>query len=205
MVAIEPAAVASTETPVIGATPVETVLLEPAAIMPATVMVPTVAPRAVAIPTVTAATFEVTPAIEAPAISMRPLPVETSSMVRPAAARAPHSAAVAVVLPAHARLREELLGLVYEVTASGVRVVDRGRVHQDHAVCLRMVCAMLHDHGEMLPDEYTQPWAAGRRPLMEQELRRRAAVAARQPATKEEEETPAVWGSDDRVAPYRRP
>jgi hypothetical protein len=43
----------------------------------------------------------------------------------------------------HARLREELLNLVYEVGSTGVRVIDRGKVHQDHAVVVRMVCAML--------------------------------------------------------------
>ncbi len=44
----------------------------------------------------------------------------------------------------HARLREELLNLVYEVTPVGVRVVDRGKVHQDHAVAVRGVTAMLN-------------------------------------------------------------
>ncbi len=46
-------------------------------------------------------------------------------------------------LPQHPRLREELLGLSYEVTALGVRVTDRTRVHQDHAVVVRMIAAML--------------------------------------------------------------
>ena len=48
-----------------------------------------------------------------------------------------------LVLPSHARLREELLNLVYEVGAHGVRVIDRGQVHQDHAVAVRGVCASL--------------------------------------------------------------
>jgi phage terminase large subunit-like protein len=48
-----------------------------------------------------------------------------------------------LVLPPHARLREELLNLVVEVTAQGVRVVDRGRIHQDHAVAVRGVVASL--------------------------------------------------------------
>jgi hypothetical protein len=48
-----------------------------------------------------------------------------------------------LVLPRHEQLREELLGLVYEVGPQGVRVVDRGRVHQDHAVAVRGVVAML--------------------------------------------------------------
>jgi hypothetical protein len=46
-----------------------------------------------------------------------------------------------LVLPSHARLREELLNLTYEVGATGIRVVDRGAVHQDHAVAVRMLCA----------------------------------------------------------------
>ncbi len=52
-------------------------------------------------------------------------------------------AARTLVLPPHARLREELLNLQYEVMATGVKVVDRGRVHQDHAVVVRMLVARL--------------------------------------------------------------
>ncbi len=48
-----------------------------------------------------------------------------------------------LVLPPHARLREELLNLVYEVGPSGVKVVDKGKIHQDHAVVVRGVVAML--------------------------------------------------------------
>ena len=48
-----------------------------------------------------------------------------------------------LVLPPHARLRDELLNLVYEVGATGVRVIDRGAVHQDHAVAVRGVVAAL--------------------------------------------------------------
>lgn len=49
-----------------------------------------------------------------------------------------------LVLPPHPRLREELLGLVYEQGPSGVRVTDKGSgVHQDHAVCVRGVVASL--------------------------------------------------------------
>lgn len=47
-------------------------------------------------------------------------------------------------LPKHAKLREELLSLVYEVTPTGVKVIDRGKVHQDHAVAVRGVAAMLN-------------------------------------------------------------
>ena len=48
-----------------------------------------------------------------------------------------------LVLPPHARLREELLNLVYEVGPQGGKVIDRGRVHQDHAVAVRGVVASL--------------------------------------------------------------
>ncbi len=48
-----------------------------------------------------------------------------------------------LILPPHERLREELLNLTYEVTSTGVRVVDRGKIHQDHAVVVRMLCAAL--------------------------------------------------------------
>jgi hypothetical protein len=48
-----------------------------------------------------------------------------------------------LVLPPHARLREELLNLVVEVGPVGVKVIDRGQVHQDHAVAVRGVVASL--------------------------------------------------------------
>jgi phage terminase large subunit-like protein len=48
-----------------------------------------------------------------------------------------------LVLFPHARLREELLNLVCEIGPQGVRVIDRGRIHQDHAVAVRGVCATL--------------------------------------------------------------
>jgi hypothetical protein len=48
-----------------------------------------------------------------------------------------------LVLPPHAGLREELLNLFVEVGPQGVRVVDRGRVHQDHATAVRGVVAGL--------------------------------------------------------------
>jgi hypothetical protein len=48
-----------------------------------------------------------------------------------------------LVLFPHGRLREELMNLVYELGPQGVKVIDRGKVHQDHAVALRGVCAML--------------------------------------------------------------
>lgn len=54
-----------------------------------------------------------------------------------------------LVLFPHARLREELLNLTYEVGPSGVRVTDKGKVHQDHAVALRLVVAGLT--GPILP------------------------------------------------------
>jgi hypothetical protein len=52
-----------------------------------------------------------------------------------------------LVLYPHARLREELLSLTVEVGPQGARVVDRGKVHQDHATVLRMLVAatIVHD------------------------------------------------------------
>lgn len=52
-------------------------------------------------------------------------------------------AAGSLVLFPHARLREELLNLIAEVGPSGVKVLDRGKVHQDHAVAVRGVVASL--------------------------------------------------------------
>ena len=48
-----------------------------------------------------------------------------------------------LILPPHDRLRDELLNLTYEVGPSGIRVVDKGSVHQDHAVAVRGVVAGL--------------------------------------------------------------
>src|SRR5581483_7763950 len=48
-----------------------------------------------------------------------------------------------LILPHHARLREELLNLVVEVGPQGVKVIDRGQVHPDHAVAVRGVVASL--------------------------------------------------------------
>jgi hypothetical protein len=48
-----------------------------------------------------------------------------------------------IVLPKHERLREELLNLTVDLGPRGVRVIDRGRVHQDHAVAVRGVVAAL--------------------------------------------------------------
>jgi hypothetical protein len=48
-----------------------------------------------------------------------------------------------LVLYPHPQLREELLNLVVELTSTGIRVIDAGSVHQDHAVVVRGLCAML--------------------------------------------------------------
>src|SRR5262249_21681068 len=44
-----------------------------------------------------------------------------------------------IVTPANPELREELLGLSYDLTPSGIRVVDRGKAHQDRSVAIRMI------------------------------------------------------------------
>jgi len=54
-------------------------------------------------------------------------------------------AARTLVLPPHARLREDLLDLVVDLGPTGVKVIDRGQVHQDHAVAVRGVVATLLD------------------------------------------------------------
>ena len=66
-------------------------------------------------------------------------------------------AARTLVLPPHARLREELLNLVYEVGPQGCRVIDRGKIHQDHAVAVRGVIAAL-------ASRYDDPIMFGMRP-----------------------------------------
>lgn len=71
-----------------------------------------------------------------------------------------------LVLPPHARLREELLNLVVEMGPTGVRVIDKGQVHQDHAVAVRGVCASLAKRGGgaflSLKAEYEALVAAGK-------------------------------------------
>jgi hypothetical protein len=52
-------------------------------------------------------------------------------------------AAGTLVVPTLARLREELLNLVAELGPQGVKVSDKGKVHQDHAVAVRGVVAQL--------------------------------------------------------------
>jgi hypothetical protein len=53
-------------------------------------------------------------------------------------------AAGTIILPRHARLREELLGLTVEVGPAGAKVSDRrSGLHQDHATAVRGVCASL--------------------------------------------------------------
>jgi hypothetical protein len=69
-------------------------------------------------------------------------------------------AARTVVLPPHARLREELLNLVYQVGPTGVRVIDRGAVHQDHAVAVRGVVAAVTTRTRS--DGWSVPYHNGR-------------------------------------------
>jgi hypothetical protein len=48
-----------------------------------------------------------------------------------------------IILPKHERLCEELLNLTVDLGPQGVRLLDRGKVHQDHAVSVRGVVAGL--------------------------------------------------------------
>ena len=72
---------------------------------------------------------------------------------------AQHLATQTLVCPPHARLREELLNLVYEVGPQGVRVIDKGSVHQDHAVAVRGVVASLSK-----PERVPYRFLTGREP-----------------------------------------
>jgi hypothetical protein len=75
-------------------------------------------------------------------------------------------AARSVVLYPHAQLREELLNLVTEMTATGTRVIDRGKVHQDHAVAVRGVVAALTNQRACTSPVCTDPDCSGQPPLM---------------------------------------
>jgi hypothetical protein len=60
-----------------------------------------------------------------------------------------------LVLPKHDRLREELLNLSVDLGPRGVRVVDKGKVHQDHAVAVRGVVVALTT-GHRVDPEFTR-------------------------------------------------
>jgi hypothetical protein len=55
-----------------------------------------------------------------------------------------------LILPRHDRLREELLNLSVDLGPQGIRVIDKGRVHQDHAVSVRGVVAALTTAGRAM-------------------------------------------------------
>lgn len=76
-----------------------------------------------------------------------------------------------IILPKHERLREELLNLTVDLGPAGVRVIDRGRIHQDHAVAVRGVVAGLTTARHLASPEFTaaclaagsevaSPWAS---------------------------------------------
>ncbi len=67
-----------------------------------------------------------------------------------------------IVFPFHPLLRRELLGLTWEATSSGMKVVARDRAHQDVAVTVRMIVAMLEQGGSVNP-EIAAPVGIGRR------------------------------------------
>jgi hypothetical protein len=69
-----------------------------------------------------------------------------------------HLAERTIILPPHERLREELVSLTYEVGATGIRVIDKGRIHQDHAVVVRMLAAMLSPFTESVALPSTQTY-----------------------------------------------
>jgi hypothetical protein len=63
-----------------------------------------------------------------------------------------------LVLPPQVRLREELLNLVVELGPTGVKVIDRGQVHQDHAVAVRGVCASLAKGDPLAYWRHSEEW-----------------------------------------------
>ena len=76
------------------------------------------------------------------------LPVEVFAPIAKAHADewpvlAQHLTGRTLILPSHPKLREELLNLSYEVRPHGVKVSDKGTIHQDHAVAVRGVVAAL--------------------------------------------------------------
>src|SRR5207244_1216433 len=73
-------------------------------------------------------------------------------------------------LPKHAQLREELLNLVVEMTPQGVRVVDKGKIHQDHAVAVRGVVAMLVAASSSRSREISQSWANSDQETLERDF-----------------------------------
>ncbi len=70
-----------------------------------------------------------------------------------------------IVFPFHPLLRRELLGLTWEATTAGMKVVPRGRAHQDVSVTIRMIVAMLEQGGSVNP-EIAMPMGIGRRTMI---------------------------------------
>jgi len=87
-----------------------------------------------------------------------------------------------LVMFPHARLREELLNLTVEVTATGAKIIDRGRVHQDHATSLRGVVASLGQ----ATDAYIMGTGLSRRPTY-------TALTTDAPAPTRPEDDPSAW------------
>ncbi len=69
-----------------------------------------------------------------------------------------------LIIPHHPQLRNELLGLTWEATSQGMRVVDKGRAHQDVGVTLRMIVAIV-DGGKQINPDLPGPAAFGRREM----------------------------------------
>ncbi len=70
-----------------------------------------------------------------------------------------------LIIPHHPQLRNELLGLTWEATAQGMKVVDKGRAHQDIAVTLRMIVAIV-DGGKQINPDLPGPAVFGQREMM---------------------------------------
>ncbi len=70
-----------------------------------------------------------------------------------------------IIIPHTPQLRNELLGLTWEATSTGMKVIDKGRAHQDIAVTLRMLVAII-DGGKQINLDLPGPAAHGRRDVM---------------------------------------
>ena len=117
-----------------------------------------------------------------------------------------------LVLFPHARLREELLGLSYDVGPQGVRVTDKGSVHQDHAVAVRGVVASLAKASVRVPFMFgnsdTGLFATGKTPEQVQQELDDALVEAAADSKTEIEQTIALNGTysfGDEVLPPPSP
>jgi len=97
-----------------------------------------------------------------------------------------------IIIPHNVTLRAELLGLSWEATSTGMKVIDKGKSHQDIAVTLRMLVAIV-DGGKQVNPDLPGPGGFGQRDMMQ--LYPHTATPMRDPR-------PGAYSDDDYLTPW---